>query len=176
MFSFKNGPFPVSFSLFASFLFKLQLVDKTLPVLGFEPQISGVGSDHSTNWAAIITEVWCLQSWARCSSSNWIHFQSRGGSVKRIHHPSGLHWLCAWFILFISLVLSSESKLTPWLRHLKLATHYSKGSSSSPGDKVSQTYIAHLIIPSEATLASKGLHSFTKCKGFSCHGDWDKRR
>ena len=48
-----DEPFPASFSLFLSFLFNLQLVDKTLPMLGFEPQISRVGSNHSTNGATI---------------------------------------------------------------------------------------------------------------------------
>ena len=46
---FKDGPFPASFSLFLSFQFNLQLVEKTLLMLGFELQISGVGSDRSTN-------------------------------------------------------------------------------------------------------------------------------
>ena len=32
-------------------LFYLQLVDKILPMSGFKPQISGVISTHSTNWA-----------------------------------------------------------------------------------------------------------------------------
>ena len=31
--------------------FNVQLVDKILPMLGFEQRISGVGSDRSTNWA-----------------------------------------------------------------------------------------------------------------------------
>ena len=45
---FKDGPFPASFSFI--FIFSIvQLVGKILPMLGFEPQISGVGSDRSTN-------------------------------------------------------------------------------------------------------------------------------
>ena len=40
-----------SWPLFLYFVFpiQLQLVDKTLPMLGFEPRISGVGSNRSTN-------------------------------------------------------------------------------------------------------------------------------
>ena len=45
----RDGPFLASFSLFPSFLFNSQLVDKTLPMLGLEPRISGDGSDLSTN-------------------------------------------------------------------------------------------------------------------------------
>ena len=32
-------------------LFALHLVDKILAMVGFEPRISGVRSDRSTNWA-----------------------------------------------------------------------------------------------------------------------------
>ena len=47
---FKDGPFLASFSLFCSSLYLIvQLVDKILPMTGFEPPTSGVGSDHSTN-------------------------------------------------------------------------------------------------------------------------------
>ena len=48
---FKEGPFLTSssFSLLLSFLFNSHLVDKTLPILGFEPWISGDGSNRSTN-------------------------------------------------------------------------------------------------------------------------------
>ena len=35
----------------------MQLVDKTLPMSGFEPWISGVGSDLSTNWATTTAQV-----------------------------------------------------------------------------------------------------------------------
>ena len=50
----------------------VRLVDKILPMSGFEPQISGVRSNHSTNWATtnnhcpplqvdhIIPEVYCV--------------------------------------------------------------------------------------------------------------------
>ena len=47
---FKDGPFAASFSFILIFSI-VQLVGKILPILGFEPQISGVGSDCSTNWA-----------------------------------------------------------------------------------------------------------------------------
>ena len=37
------------FYIFVFSIFNLQLVDTTLPMLGFKPRISGVGSDCSTN-------------------------------------------------------------------------------------------------------------------------------
>ena len=49
---FKNGSFPVSFPLFASFQNRFKTEDrKKLPMIGFEPRISDVGIDRSTNCA-----------------------------------------------------------------------------------------------------------------------------
>ena len=53
---FKDGPFPASFINFV-FSILLQLVDKTLPMLGFGPRISGVGSNCSTNWATTTAQL-----------------------------------------------------------------------------------------------------------------------
>ena len=39
------------FLYFCLFYLNVQLVDKNLPMLGFEPQISAKGNYHSTNWA-----------------------------------------------------------------------------------------------------------------------------
>ena len=39
------------FLQFCLFYLYVQLVDKTSPMLGFEPRTFGVGSDRSTNWA-----------------------------------------------------------------------------------------------------------------------------
>ena len=52
----KNWPFPASFSLFSSFQYtvdskQMYNVNKFLPMTGFEPRTSGLGSDRSTNWA-----------------------------------------------------------------------------------------------------------------------------
>ena len=51
-----NGPFPASFSLFSSFQFTVDSkqmfnISKFLPMTKFEPWTSGIGSNHSTNWA-----------------------------------------------------------------------------------------------------------------------------
>ena len=47
---FKDGTF--LFSFFIIFVFSIvQLVENILPMSGFEPQISGVGSNCSTKWA-----------------------------------------------------------------------------------------------------------------------------
>ena len=51
---FKDGPFLATFSSFRLFYFNVELVDKSLPVLGFKPWISGVRSDRFTNWATTI--------------------------------------------------------------------------------------------------------------------------
>ena len=48
--AFFDGPFPASFSLFFFNFQLMQFVGIILPVLGFEPGITGVGSDCSTNW------------------------------------------------------------------------------------------------------------------------------
>ena len=50
----KNGPFPASFSLFSSYQYTVdskQMFDMNnfLLMTGFEPWISGIGSDRSTN-------------------------------------------------------------------------------------------------------------------------------
>ena len=51
----KNGPFPASFSLFLSFQYSWQQTKnvrcKRLPMTGFKPRTSDVGSNRSTNWA-----------------------------------------------------------------------------------------------------------------------------
>ena len=49
-------PFPASFSLFSSFQYTVDSIqmfniNKFLPMTGFEPRTSGIGSDRSTNWA-----------------------------------------------------------------------------------------------------------------------------
>ena len=50
----KNGPYPASFSLFLSFQYTVDSkqmvnINKFLPMTGFEPLTSGIGSDRSTN-------------------------------------------------------------------------------------------------------------------------------
>ena len=52
----KIVPFLASFSLFSSFQYtddSIQMfnINKFLPMTWFEPRTSGIGSDHSTNWA-----------------------------------------------------------------------------------------------------------------------------
>ena len=44
IFFLKNGRFPASFSVHSK-----QMLDKSLPMTRFEPEISGVGGDRSTN-------------------------------------------------------------------------------------------------------------------------------
>ena len=55
--TYKNGPFPASFSLFSSFQYTvdsiIQMFDinKFLLITGFETRTSGIGSNRSTSWA-----------------------------------------------------------------------------------------------------------------------------
>ena len=42
-----------------------------------------------------------------------VHGRARSGSSNWIHLPLGLYKLCALYILYVSLVLSSEDELTP---------------------------------------------------------------
>ena len=58
----KNGPFPASFSLYSSFQYTVDskqmfIMNKFLPMTGFEPRTSGIGSDHSTNWAKTTAQL-----------------------------------------------------------------------------------------------------------------------
>ena len=52
--NFLNGPSPASFSLFSSFQYTVDSkqmfnINTFLPMTGFEPRASGIGSDRSTN-------------------------------------------------------------------------------------------------------------------------------
>ena len=82
------------FPHFHLFYLNVQLVDKILPMLGFELQISGVGSDHSINWAATIAHAILVhftqnlllvnpfaRNFRKCRDSNpgllWVETQTR---------------------------------------------------------------------------------------------------
>ena len=83
----KNGPFPASFSLFLSFQYTVDSkqmfdINKFLPMTGFKPRTSGIGSNHSTNWATttslnthfwwdtLKTVVWMGSFYPNCSLPN----------------------------------------------------------------------------------------------------------
>ena len=51
LFFLRMGHSQPLFLCFCLFYFNAQLVDKILLMLGFEPRVSGVRSDRSTNWA-----------------------------------------------------------------------------------------------------------------------------
>ena len=65
-FFLKNGPLPASFSLFLSFQYtvdskKMLDLNNFLPMTGFEPRTSGIGSDCFTNWATTTApKIWDL--------------------------------------------------------------------------------------------------------------------
>ena len=60
---FKNGPFPASFFFISVFsihswqLTNVQYTNKFLPMTGFEPRTSGIGSSRSTNWATTTAQL-----------------------------------------------------------------------------------------------------------------------
>ena len=64
-YTFLNGPFPASFSLFLSFLncnWQISTIEILYLTLGFEPRISGIGSDRSANCAtttALTSRPYC---------------------------------------------------------------------------------------------------------------------
>ena len=65
---------PPLFLYLCLFFLNVQLVDKILPMLGFEPQISGVGSNCSTNWATTIAHLRILLGEAfdqKCNLLEW---------------------------------------------------------------------------------------------------------
>ena len=53
---FLNGPFPATFFLYFC-LFKTVDSQWNLPMTGFEQLISGVGCNHSTNWATPTAKI-----------------------------------------------------------------------------------------------------------------------
>ena len=58
---FLFGPFSASFPLFLSFLdsnWQIYVWNNSLLMLGFEPRISGVGSNHSANCATTTALLW----------------------------------------------------------------------------------------------------------------------
>ena len=60
---FLNGGFPASFSLFLSFQHtadskQMFNINNFLPMTGFELRTSGIGSNHSTNWATQPLPIW----------------------------------------------------------------------------------------------------------------------
>ena len=65
----------------------IQLVDKILPMLGFEPQISGVGSDRSINWAT--TSALLAVVITSMADDVWVHFQELNGMVEQ-----RMRWAC----------------------------------------------------------------------------------
>ena len=52
-----SGLFFLYFRLFNKTFDSKQMFDKSLPMTGFEPRISGVGGDRSTNWPTATDQV-----------------------------------------------------------------------------------------------------------------------
>ena len=88
MLYFLNGLFPASFSLFSSFQYTVDSkqmfnVNKYLPMIGFEPWTSCIGSDRSTNWATT-TSLGCY-TWA-LNISLWQNKETTATEI-RSHRP-----------------------------------------------------------------------------------------
>ena len=74
-FFLKNGPFLASF-LFSSFQYTVDIIqmfdiNKFLPMTGFEPRTSGIGSDRSTNWATTTSPVYFV--WIQLLCLCWMN-------------------------------------------------------------------------------------------------------
>ena len=72
----QNGPFPASFFFISVFSIQLTINDQFnfLPMTGFEPRTSGIGSNHSTNWittTAQVCIVCCNSSCCRFTIVTW---------------------------------------------------------------------------------------------------------
>ena len=71
-----------------------QMFDKSLPMTGFEPRISGVGGDRSTNWATTTAQA-------------AFHFYIKSNLSS---HPSGFHMGRRWSW---SITLNPTARRTP---------------------------------------------------------------
>ena len=78
----KNGPYPASFFRLLSTVDNKQMFDKSLPMTGFEPQISGIGGDRSTNWTTPLPYFDYLQNDPPFSD----YLQKLHKKTKKLHH------------------------------------------------------------------------------------------
>jgi len=98
----KNGPSPASFSLFSSFQYtvgskQMFNINKFLPMTGFEPRTSGIGSDRSTNWAtttAQMSKFSASKYFVKVSNNDWnLEVFSTGRNIfKLFFQNSGFYW------------------------------------------------------------------------------------
>ena len=76
------------FPYFHLFYLNVQLVNKILLMLGFEPQISGFGSDHSTNWATTTdpksTAASAVEGQQKAASDAWEVWERDANESKTI--------------------------------------------------------------------------------------------
>ena len=76
------------FPYFHLFYLNVQLVNKILLMLGFEPQISGFGSDHSTNWATTpapkSTAASAVEGQQKAASDAWEVWERDANESKTI--------------------------------------------------------------------------------------------
>ena len=137
--------------LFLFFVFSiLPLVDKILPMCEFEPQISGVGSDCSTNWATTTAH-----SLLQCLNENKCFQHGRAASSRRaffdVPPKKKKHWLYlkqtrqATFCLFPSKMWWMERQMrSPTLMRTKLQNIFLrriyKSISYLPGQDFSGTF------------------------------------
>ena len=136
-FFLKNGPFPASFSLFLSFQYTVdskQMFDtnKFLLMTGFKPRTSGIGSDHSTNWATTTshTQLYVTPAHGQVILgridlfAGYLHLNAKfykGRHCKRqgiryyvdidqsTHFKKTCQWRLTWSFLFLPLTLLLDS-------------------------------------------------------------------
>ena len=112
LFFLRMGHSQPLFLCFCLFYFNAQLVDKILLMLGFDPRVSGVRSDRSTNWATTT---------ARNLTFICNYFAAE--HLKTILHQIFLSWLPQGQNFFLTFMIFSSSSLEPWaLREFQATT------------------------------------------------------
>ena len=109
-----NGPFLASYSLFRLFNSKQQTRGqyKSLPITGFKPRTSGVGSDRSANWASTTVQVDTFWSFVRSYLlQNVNNFCFAKNMAERCfdHKTTGKLW--RYFVEFIKWFFGSVTRL-----------------------------------------------------------------
>ena len=79
---------------------------------GFEPRTSGIGSDHSTNWATTTAQNAVILSTESCGVMNNIEILMH----DFCHLPRFHQW---WYLLQLMQVVSYKKKVfTEWVNYL----------------------------------------------------------
>ena len=126
MFFFKkNEPFPASFSLFSSYQYTVDIklmfdINKFLPMTGFEPWTSGIGSDRSTNWASTTSKMFFLSRYSPYETA-----ELDGSGDPTVLSPFRAFRHCMWFSVASWVQQGSDfvPRLKPYLYNSTVSNH-----------------------------------------------------